>query len=68
MLATNLIISQQFSRPLGLPGTPAIVNVRMDVLSIAATIAIFHLKTGTIQTLAVCCAAGVVLYFAGALT
>jgi hypothetical protein len=40
----------------------------MDVLSIADTIAIFHLKTGTIQVLAACCAAGVVLYLAGALT
>ena len=68
MPATNLITSQQFSRLIGLPGTPAIVNARMDVLSVAATIAIFHLKTGTIQTLAVCCAAGVVFYFAGALT
>jgi hypothetical protein len=40
----------------------------MDVLSIAATIPIFPLQTGTIQTLAVCCAAGVVLNLAGALT
>jgi hypothetical protein len=68
MPAANLITSQQFSRLTGLPGTPAVVNVRMDVLSIADTIAIFHLKTGTIQVLAACCAAGVVLYLAGALT
>ena len=68
MPATAPITSRQFARCIELPGTPAVVNVRMDVLSIAATIAIFHLKTGTIQTLAVCCAAGVVLYLAGALT
>jgi hypothetical protein len=41
MPAINLITSQQFFRLIGLPGTPAIVNARMDVLSIAATIAIF---------------------------
>jgi hypothetical protein len=68
MPAANLITTQQFSRLPGLPGTPAVINVRMDVLSIADTIAIFHLKIGTIQTLAVRCAAGVVLYLAGALT
>ncbi len=68
MPAATPKITQQFSRFIELPGTPAVVNVRMDVLSIGATIAIFHLKTGTIQTLGVCCAAGVVLYLLGALT
>jgi len=68
MPATTLITVQQFSEPIALPGTLAVVNVRMAMLSIAATIATFHLKTGTIQTLAVCCVAGIVLYLAGALT
>jgi hypothetical protein len=66
--AVTTKITQQFSRFIELPGTPAGANVRTDVLSIAATIAIFHLKTGTKQRLAVCCAAGVVLYLLGALT
>jgi hypothetical protein len=68
MSATTLIATRQFSRLVGLPGTPAVVNARMDALSIAATIALFHLRTGTIQTLAACWVAGVVLYLAGALT
>jgi hypothetical protein len=68
MPATTLITGQQFSGLIGLPGTSAVVSVRINVLSIAVTIAIFHLKTGTMQTLAVCCAAGVVLYPTGALT
>jgi hypothetical protein len=68
MPATTLITTQQFSRLIGLPGTPAVVDVRIDALSTAAAIAIFHFKTGMIQTLAVCCAAGVVHYLAGALT
>jgi hypothetical protein len=67
MPATALIKSQQFSRLVGLPGTLAVVNVRVDVLSIAAAIAILDLKTGAIQKLAGCCAVGVV-YLAGALT
>ena len=36
-------------------------------LSIAAAVAIFRFKVGMIPTLAACCAAGVVLYLAGAL-
>lgn len=35
------------------------------VLSLAATVAIFRFKTGTIQTLAACSAAGALLYLAG---
>jgi chromate transporter len=38
------------------------------VLSIAAAIAIFRFHAGMITTLAACCAAGVILYFAGALS
>jgi chromate transporter len=37
-------------------------------LSIAAIVAIFRLKVGMIQTLIGCCSAGLLLYFAGALT
>ena len=36
-------------------------------LSVAAAVAIFRFKVGMIQTLAACCAAGVVLYLSGAL-
>jgi chromate transporter len=36
-------------------------------LSVAAAVAIFRFKAGMIQTLAACCAVGVVLYLAGAL-
>ena len=36
-------------------------------LSLAAAVAIFHFKVGMIQTLAACCAAGVLLYLAGAI-
>jgi chromate transporter len=36
-------------------------------LSIAAAVAIFHFKAGMIPTLAGCCAAGIVLYLAGAI-
>jgi chromate transporter len=36
-------------------------------LSVGAAVAIFRFKAGMIQTLAACCAAGVVLYLAGAL-
>jgi chromate transporter len=36
-------------------------------LSVAAAVAIFRFKAGMIQTLAACCAAGVVLYVAGAI-
>jgi chromate transporter len=38
------------------------------VLAIAAAIAIFQFKVGMIQTLAACCASGIVLYLMGALT
>jgi len=38
------------------------------VLSIAAAIAIFRFHVGMITTLAACCAAGIILYFAGALS
>lgn len=38
------------------------------VLSVSAAIAIFRFKTGMIQTLVVCSLAGVVLYFAGAIS
>jgi chromate transporter len=34
-------------------------------LSIAAAVAIFRFKSGMIQTLAGCCAAGIALFFAG---
>lgn len=37
------------------------------VLSVAAAVAIFRFKVGMIQTLAASCAAGMVLYFAGAI-
>jgi chromate transporter len=37
-------------------------------LSIAAIVAIFRLRVGMIQTLIGCCSAGLLLYFAGALT
>jgi len=43
----------------------ASVNPWALALSLAAIIAIFRFKTGTIQTLAACSAAGVVLYLAG---
>ena len=36
-------------------------------LSVAAAVAIFRFKVGMIQTLAACCAAGVVLHLAGAI-
>ena len=38
-----------------------------SLLSVAAAVAIFRFKVGMIQTLAACCAAGVVLHLAGAL-
>jgi chromate transporter len=37
-------------------------------LSVAAAVAIFRFKAGMIQTLAACSLAGVVLYFAGAIS
>jgi chromate transporter len=37
------------------------------LLSIAAMVAIFRFKAGMIQTLLACSAAGIVLYFAGAI-
>jgi chromate transporter len=45
----------------------ASVNLWAFALSIAAAIAIFRFKAGMIPTLAGCCAAGVVLYLAGAI-
>jgi chromate transporter len=45
----------------------ASVDVWALVLSVAAAVAIFRFKVGMIQTLAACCAAGIILYFAGAL-
>jgi chromate transporter len=45
----------------------ASVDVWALALSIAAAIAIFHFKTRMIQTLAACCAAGIVLYLTGVL-
>jgi len=43
------------------------VNLWALALSIAAAVAIFRFKAGMIPTLAGCCAAGVVLYLAGAI-
>ena len=43
----------------------ASVNPWALILSAAAIFAIFRFKTGTIQTLAACSAAGIVLYLAG---
>jgi chromate transporter len=37
-------------------------------LSIAALVAIFRFKTGMIQTLAACSAAGILLYLSGLVT
>jgi chromate transporter len=47
---------------------PASVNPWALVLAVAAAVAIFRFKAGMIQTLAACCAAGVVLYLLGALS
>jgi chromate transporter len=43
------------------------VNGWALALSVAAAVAIFRFKVGMIQTLAACCAAGIVLYLLGAL-
>ena len=43
----------------------ASVNPWALVLSLAAIVAVFRFKAGTIQTLAACSAAGIVLYLAG---
>jgi chromate transporter len=43
------------------------VNGWALALSVAAAVAIFRFKVGMIQTLAACCAAGIVLYLVGAL-
>ena len=43
----------------------ASVNPRAFALSLAAIVAIFCFETGTIQTLATCSAAGIVLYLVG---
>ena len=43
------------------------VDVWALALSIAAAVAIFRFKVGMIPTLAACCAAGIVLYLAGAI-
>jgi chromate transporter len=45
----------------------ATVNGWALALALAAALAIFRFKVGMIATLAVCCAAGVVLYLAGAI-
>jgi chromate transporter len=45
----------------------ASVNAWALILSVAAAVAIFRFKAGTMQTLAACCAAGMVLYLAGVL-
>jgi chromate transporter len=45
----------------------ASVNLWALALSVAAAVAIFRFKAGMIPTLAGCCAAGVVLYLAGAI-
>ena len=46
---------------------PASVNLWALVLSVAAIVAIFRFKAGTIQTLAACSAAGVLLHLTGAI-
>jgi chromate transporter len=46
---------------------PTSVNAWAAVLAAAAAIAIFRFKAGMLQTLAASCAAGVALYFAGAI-
>jgi chromate transporter len=45
----------------------ASLDVWALVLSVSAALAIFRFKVGMIPTLAVSCAAGVVLYLAGAI-
>ena len=45
----------------------ASVDVWALALSVAAALAIFRFKVGMIPTLAACCAAGLALYFAGAI-
>jgi len=54
--ATILITNGQFSGLVALPGTSAVVDRRVDALTVA--IAIAHLTTGRMR---ICCAAGVVL-------
>jgi chromate transporter len=46
----------------------ASVNPWAFVLSLAAMVAIFRFKTGTIHTLAACSTAGIVLHLAGFVT
>ncbi|HJU32232.1 MAG TPA: chromate transporter, partial [Hyphomicrobiaceae bacterium] len=46
---------------------PASVDFWALALSVAAAVAIFRFKAGMIVTLAACCAAGVLLYLAGAI-
>jgi len=43
----------------------ASLNLWAFILSLAAIVAIFRFKAGTIQTLAACSALGVLLYLAG---
>jgi chromate transporter len=43
----------------------ASLNLWAFILSLAAIVAIFRFKAGTIQTLAACSAAGVILYLVG---
>ena len=45
----------------------ASVDVWSLVLALSAAVAIFRFKVGMIVTLTACCAAGVVLYLAGAI-
>jgi chromate transporter len=45
----------------------ASIDIWALVLSVAAALAIFRFKVGMIPTLAGCCAAGIALYFAGAI-
>jgi chromate transporter len=47
---------------------PSSVDVWSLALALAAAVAIFRFKVGMIQTLGACCAAGVALYLAGALS
>jgi chromate transporter len=44
------------------------VNLWALALSVAAALAIFRLRAGMIPTLAACCAAGILLYLAGAIS
>jgi chromate transporter len=47
---------------------PASMNPWALALSVAAIVAMFRFKAGTMQTLAACSAAGIVLYLLGVVT